>query len=241
MMRNVLLAFIAMFLVPVALAADPVEPNLTKLQKAIGDVVPDSVSPTAVPGIYEVLIGSQILYLSEDGGFVFQGELIDLGNQANLTADRRNGLRAKAIDAVGEDNMVIFAPDGKSQHTVSIFTDIDCGYCRQLHRQIADYTERGITVRYLMFPRAGVDSESYKKAVSVWCSENRKDAMTRAKAGEEIEPKSCDNPVEQQFALGSDLGVRGTPSIILESGEMVPGYVPADRLAQLLNEDGNNN
>jgi len=240
MMLKVLSACIALFFVPAVFAAEPVEPDLTKLQQAIGDVKPDAVNPTAVPGIYEVLLGSQILYLSKDGGFVFQGELIDLSNQANLTADRRNGLRAKAIDAVGEDNMVIFAPDGKSQHTVSIFTDIDCGYCRQLHRQIADYTDRGITVRYLMFPRAGVDSESYKKAVSVWCSEDRKDAMTRAKAGEEIEPKSCDNPVEKQFALGSDVGVRGTPSIILESGEMVPGYVPPDRLAQLLSEDDNN-
>ena len=239
MMHKVLSACIALFFIPTVFAAEPVEPDLTKLQQAIGDIKPDAVNSTAVPGIYEVLLGSQILYLSKDGGFVFQGELIDLSNQANLTADRRNGLRAKAIDAVGEDNMVIFAPDGKSQHTVSIFTDIDCGYCRQLHRQIADYTDRGITVRYLMFPRAGVDSESYKKAVSVWCSEDRKDATTRAKAGEEIEPKSCDNPVEKQFALGSDVGVRGTPSIILESGEMVPGYVPPDRLAQLLSEDDN--
>jgi thiol:disulfide interchange protein DsbC len=132
--------------------------------------------------------------------------------------------------------MVIFAPAEKTDHTVTVFTDIDCGYCRKLHNEITDYTQNGIKVRYLMFPRAGFNSESYHKAVSVWCAENRQEAMTRAKRGESVTPKKCPNPVQEQAELGQSLGVQGTPSIILENGQMIPGYVPAAQLAQMLDE-----
>jgi thiol:disulfide interchange protein DsbC len=133
--------------------------------------------------------------------------------------------------------MVVFPPAGPTKHTVTVFTDIDCGYCRKLHQEIADYNQQGIKVRYLMYPRAGVGSESYNKAVWVWCADDRQDAITRAKRGEEIPHKTCANPVKEQFELGQTLGVRGTPSIILENGQMVPGYVPAAQLAQMLDEN----
>ena len=236
-----------------ALAADPVAspapaptaaavpvpaklPDLTALQTALNGVKPDSIAPTALPGVYEVVLGAQVLYLSEDGRFALQGDLLDLSSHANLTENRRGELRSKAIAEVGENKMVVFAPEGSVKHTVTIFTDIDCGYCRKMHSQIADYLKEGIKIRYLWFPREGQNSEGFAKAVAVWCSDNRQEAMTKAKRGETVESKTCDNPVQAQFELGQKLGVRGTPSLFLESGEMLPGYVPPTQLAQMLAE-----
>ncbi len=228
-----------------ALAADPVpppapapfkQPDLAKLQAALNGAKPDSIAPTAIPGLYEVVLGGQVFYLSEDGRFAVQGDIVDLGSRANLTDERRGELRGKAIEAVGENNMVVFAPEGPVKYTVTIFTDIDCGYCRKMHSQIADYNKEGIKIRYLWFPREGVGSEAFDKAVAVSCADNRQEAMTRAKRGEKVESKPCDNPVQAQYELGQKLGVRGTPSMILESGEMLPGYVPPTQLAQMLAE-----
>jgi thiol:disulfide interchange protein DsbC len=135
---------------------------------------------------------------------------------------------------VPESEMVIFGADD-AKHTITVFTDIDCGYCRKLHREIDDYNKENIRVRYLFYPRAGVGSPSYDKAVSVWCADDRKQAMTDAKSGKTLESKSCDNPVKGHLVLGELMGVNGTPAIVLESGELLPGYVPAKRMAQMLN------
>ncbi|HHW76066.1 MAG TPA: DsbC family protein [Xanthomonadaceae bacterium] len=225
------------------LAADPEpasvpakQPDLAKLQAALNGEKPDSVAPAVIPGLYEVVLGGQVLYLSEDGRYVVQGDILDLGSRDNLTENRRGEMRGKAIEAVGENNMVIFAPEGSVKHTVTVFTDIDCGYCRKMHSQMTAYNKEGIKIRYLWFPREGIGSESFNKAVAVWCADNRQDAMTKAKRGENVERKTCDNPVQAQYELGQKLGVRGTPSLILESGEMIPGYVPPTQLAQLLAE-----
>ncbi len=225
------------------LAADPEpasvpakQPDLAKLQAALNGEKPDSVAPAVIPGLYEVVLGGQVLYLSEDGRYVVQGDILDLGSRDNLTENRRGEMRGKAIEAVGENNMVIFAPEGPVKHTVTVFTDIDCGYCRKMHSQMTAYNKEGIKIRYLWFPREGIGSESFNKAVAVWCADNRQDAMTKAKRGENVERKICDNPVQAQYDLGQKLGVRGTPSLILESGEMIPGYVPPTQLAQLLAE-----
>jgi thiol:disulfide interchange protein DsbC len=178
-------------------------------------------------------MGPEVIYVSSDGKYMLQGRLIDLENREDLTEPRRAAARKEAVAKIGEDNMVIFAPDDY-KHTVTVFTDIDCGYCRKLHREIADYEAEGVRIRYVFFPRAGLGSDSYKKAVAVWCSDDRRKALTDAKAGKDIEAKSCKNPVKDHMKLGELLGVTGTPSILLETGEMVPGYVPAKRLAALL-------
>jgi len=210
------------------------QPDLTKLQAAVNGEQPDSVAPAAVPGLFEVILGGQVFYLSEDGRFVLQGDLLDLDSRTNLTDRRRSELRLKVIETVNEKDMVVFAPEGVAQHTVTVFTDVDCGYCRKMHSQMAAYNKEGIKIRYLMFPREGINSDSFNKAVAVWCADSRQDAMTKAKRGEEIERKTCDNPVKAQFELGQKLGVQGTPSLILEGGEMIPGYMPPMQLAQLL-------
>lgn len=222
------------------LAAEPAQPDLSRLQSLLGEEKPDSVKPTAIPGLYEVMLKSKIVYLSQDGRFVIQGDLIDLKERTNLTEARLDTQRSKALAAIGEDQMVVFAPTEPAKHTITVFTDIDCGYCRKFHQEIADYNRNGIKVRYLMYPRAGIGSDSYDKAVAVWCSPDRRDAITRAKKGEAIEQKSCSNPVKEQYELGQALGVRGTPTIILEDGQLIPGYVPAARLAAMLDRGATN-
>ena len=222
-------------------AASLQQPDLTKLQAVLNGEKPTSVTPSALPGLFEVVIGGQVLYLSSDGRFVVQGEIIDLGSRANLTENRRGELRGKAIAAMNEKDMVVFAPEGTAKYTVTVFTDIDCGYCRKMHSQMADYNKEGIKIRYLLFPREGLHSESFNKAVSVWCADNRQEAMTKAKRGETVENKTCDNPVQAQYELGQNIGVRGTPSMVLDNGEMLPGYVPPTQLAQMLAENKDKN
>ena len=162
-----------------------------------------------------------------------QGTILDIKNRENLTEPRKTKARMAAIDAVGVDNMIVFAPENP-KHSITVFTDIDCGYCRKLHREIDQYNEAGIGVRYLFYPRAGVGSPSFKKAISVWCADDKRQALTDAKNGKDPAPKECENPVADHFKLGGLLGVSGTPAVVLDDGQMVPGYVPAERMAAFL-------
>lgn len=196
----------------------------------------DSVKPTDIEGLYEVMVGSDILYLSEDGKYLLQGHLIDLTARKDLTEAKLAHLRTAAIDKIGDDQTIIFKPED-SRYKVSVFTDIDCGYCRKLHSEMDKYLAEGITVQYLFYPRAGKGSESYKKAVSVWCAEDRNAALTSAKQGKTPEAKECDNPVDKHMALGAEFGARGTPMIVTEKGNILPGYVPAKQLAKALAEE----
>ena len=194
-----------------------------------------SIEPSPIAGIYEVLVGPQLYYVSADGKYLFSGKLFEVASRTDLTSPKEEKAKAAAIEAVGEDKMVIFSPKDY-KYTITVFTDIDCGYCRKLHSQIDEYNKLGIRVRYLMFPRAGIGSDSYKKAVSVWCSDDRKAALTRAKSGAKIEEKTCDNPVASEYALGQQVGVTGTPAIFLADGELVPGYVPPAKLEAMLKQ-----
>ncbi|MFZ1537563.1 MAG: DsbC family protein [Chromatiaceae bacterium] len=226
-------------------AADAASTIKKSLAKILPEYEVNSVHETPVPDLYEVLVGSDVIYVSKDGRYMVQGRMIDLVSKEDLTetsprlAEARKKEakeRVAAVDKLGEDTMIVFAPPGKAEHTITVFTDLDCGYCRKLHSEIDGYLAEGIKVRYLFFPRAGVGTPSFDKAVSVWCADDRKAALTDAKAGKAIPEKKCENPVKAQMELGEKLGVSGTPAIILESGEMVPGYVPPKRLAAMLNE-----
>ena len=203
------------------------------LAKVLPGVTPDEIRPSPMQGVSEVLVGPRLFYISNDGRYLLQGSLIDLETRKDISEERRKGIRLDAINEVGSDNMIVF-PAEKERHTITVFTDIDCGYCRKLHKEIDQFNAEGITVRYLMFPRSGIDTPSFDKAVSVWCADDRRAALTRAKAGEKIAPRKCDNPVKDQYELGGMLGVTGTPALILDNGELLPGYVPAKRLAQAL-------
>lgn len=199
------------------------------LAKLLPDVQPDRVTESEVAGLYEVAIGPQILYISKDGKYLVQGRILDIAGRKDLTEAKQAALRKQAVDAVGEDRMIIFSPK-EPKYSVTVFTDIECGYCRKLHSEIQSYLDEGIRVRYMAFPRAGLGSPAYQEAVAVWCSENRQQAMTDAKAGKKIPMNTCDNPVAEHMELGEKIGVSGTPALVLDNGEMVGGYLPAKRL-----------
>ena len=190
-----------------------------------------NISPSPITGLYEVIIPPRLYYVSADGKYLFNGDLIDIRRNQNISKIKRSKAVLDSVNALGEDAMIIFGkPDLK--HTVTVFTDIDCAYCRKLHSQIDEYNKRGIRIRYIAYPRAGVGSASFKKAEAVWCSKDRKAALTKAKNDLPVKSKKCDNPVAAEFALGNKIGIRGTPALVLEDGSIVPGYIPPARLAE---------
>lgn len=231
----------AIGLLPAAVAQVPGPPPSTDARTAVSkrfpEIRPEQLSPAPVPGLLEVRVGSKVAYVSADGRYLIQGEIIDLDTEVNITEQRRGTARRDALAEVSEASMVVFAPKSAPKHTVTVFTDIDCGYCRKLHRQIADYNARGIKVRYVAFPRSGPGTDSWKKAEQVWCSKDRQGALTRSKAGEVLKDKPCQpNPVAAHYQLGRDFGIQGTPAIVLESGEVIGGYLEPAELAKYLDE-----
>ncbi len=203
------------------------------LTKSLDGAKIDAIRESEIDGLFEVVIGPRLYYVSKDGRYLLQGHLIDLLTRTDVTETRLKQARIKALENMGEDEMIVFSP-AKPAHTITVFTDIDCGYCRRLHSQIDEYLKRGIRVRYMFFPRAGKDSESYDKAVAVWCAKDRRKALTGAKQGQVIEMKRCDNPVDEHMRLAQDFGVSGTPMIITDAGVVLPGYVPPDALERYL-------
>lgn len=236
----------AISLVPVMLVTSSLQAevldqdaDIQKVREGVGKILKNdnvsSIKPSGVKGLYEVMVGPQLFYVTADGKYLLSGKLYDIDKKEDLSTPKIEQAKASYIESVGDENMVIFAPK-EYKHTITVFTDIDCGYCRKLHAEIEDYNDLGIRVRYMMFPRAGIGSESYNKAVSVLCADDRNAAMTLSKAGKDIPSKSCDNPVRDHYELGKLLGVSGTPAIFLENGSMLPGYIPAKKMSTILSE-----
>ena len=205
------------------------------LQHLIPGQTPDSIAESVIPGLYEVSYGPDVLYITKDGRYVLEGDLLNTQTREDITEKIRSTARLKLINAVDPKSMIIFAPK-KVKHTVTVFTDVDCAFCRKLHSQIAQYNKDGIAIRYMAFPRSGVNTPSYYKAVAVWCSPDRHTALTRAKLGEPMKRVTCDNPVRQQMALADKLGVNATPTLILEDGSLISGYIPPDRMSKMLDK-----
>ena len=217
---------------------DPADQTIRHAFSAIfGPESVQEVKSTPVPGIREVVVDGQVIYATEDGRYILQGTLLDLQARRNLTEDSRGKLRAAAIAGLDEKDMIVFAPKGEVKHTITVFTDPDCPYCRKLHSEVPELNALGIKVRYLAFPRAGIPSPTYDKTVSIWCAKDRQAALTAAKEGAEVAPATCDNPVASELQLGMKLGVNGTPTIITDTGRTFPGYVPAKELAAALDGD----
>jgi thiol:disulfide interchange protein DsbC len=191
-----------------------------------------------LPGVYQVQVGSRVAYVSQDGRYLLQGDLYDLETSRNLTEVTRASSRIDMLAGVPADQMMVFSPaDGEPKHTITIFTDIDCGYCRQFHREIEQVNNLGIEVHYLFYPRTGPNTDSWAKAEKVWCSgpDLRNAALTRAKLGGQVPDATCDtNPVGSHWDLGHEIGVTGTPSVIAANGEIIGGYMAPDMLLQRL-------
>jgi len=200
------------------------------------EIRPEQIAPSPVQGLYEVRIGSKVAYVSADGKFLIQGEIIDLATDQNLTESRREGVRRDVLAGVSESGMVVFSPANPTS-TITVFTDVDCGYCRKLHKQIADYNAKGIKVRYMFFPRSGPGTESWTKAEQVACAKDRRGALTRSKQGEKLTDKVCQpNPVAEHYNVGRDFGLQGTPAIVLDSGELIGGYLDPVELLKYIAE-----
>lgn len=186
-------------------------------------------------GLFELISDGQIYYIDENAEYLVDGSLIRLSDRANLTDARLGGLHMGLIEQIGEESMLIYEPEKSATRSITVFTDISCGYCRRLHAEIETLLEEGVRVRYLLFPRAGLGSQGHKDLESVWCADDPLEAMTNAKAGGRIVPATCDTPIEQHVALAERVGLRGTPLIYTDSGEKVPGYREAAALASMVN------
>jgi thiol:disulfide interchange protein DsbC len=208
------------------------------IRSTINSTFPDieitGIKKSPVNGLYEVLLGPELVYATSDGRYVLQGDLIDMQHKRNLSEEQRSVGRMKILSGISSDEYIEYSP-AERKHTVYVFTDIDCGYCRKLHRDMPELNRRGIAVRYLAFPRAGISSATSKQMDSVWCASNRQKAMNEAKQGMKVSKNKCESPVARQFALGQDMGVRGTPAIFTEKGDSISGYLPPDKLLQALN------
>jgi thiol:disulfide interchange protein DsbC len=196
-----------------------------------------SMESTPVEGISEIVIetgrGGEVYYISNDGKYLLNGNMIETASRQDLTENKKSGIRKDIVAKFGQSERIDFFPD-EMKHHLTVFTDIDCGYCRKLHNQIDEYNALGIGISYLFFPRAGLKSPSYDKAVTVWCSDNKQEALTSAKTGITLENKTCDNPIEKQYMAGQAAGVTGTPALVLDNGKLMPGYLPPDALLQRL-------
>jgi thiol:disulfide interchange protein DsbC len=201
---------------------------------------PEDLRATPVPGIFELTHGTDISYISADAGYVFAGDMYKVTSTAefpNLSEVRRRELRLAMLARVPESQMLVYGP-ASAAHTITVFTDVDCPWCRQMHSEMAEYNRLGIRVRYLFYPRSGPDTESWAKAETVWCSADRKAAFTRATLGEKLKLAPCPgSPVARDYQLGRDIGISGTPGVVLESGDLIPGYLSPPQLIAHFKEE----
>jgi len=242
-MRKVLaMALMTLGLNGTLMAAEGAEERIIAQLKKVNEQIPvESVKPADMQGLYEVTLGSgETLFSDEKGEYFVVGQLYRYSDQdgfVNLTEQKAAVTRAAKVSAVSDGDKIVYAPQGEVKATINVFTDTTCPYCRKLHEEIPQLNEMGIQVNYLAYPRAGFGSPAYKEMQSIWCQpagKARAEAMHASKTGSRVDAKTCTNPVMEQMALGQAVGVNGTPAIVLEDGTLIPGYVPAKRLAAMM-------
>lgn len=214
--------------------AEAVDPPIDQVRKDLAGKMPgitaEMITPSVAPGLYQVQKGQDFGYVTRDGRYLIHGDMIDLATGEEVTERLRGEARMAVLKQFGPDQVIEFAPKDP-KYFITVFTDIDCGYCRKLHSEMKQYNDLGIGVRYLFFPRSGPNTPSFQQAQAVWCSTNRADALTAAKRGAHITaPSNCANPVQKHFEAGDALGINATPTLILPDGEVVRGYVRAQPL-----------
>lgn len=236
-MQAIIRSLLILLAMPGATAIAEVLPEYKFIEEAFPDTEITAVRPSGIMGLLEMEIGAELYYVSADGKYLFQGDIYDISRKLNLTESARSRARLEQVEAFDDSESVVFAADDPLA-TVTVFTDIDCGYCRKLHREIDQYNARGISVRYLFFPRSGPGTESWRKAEDVWCADDRQDALTRAKNNEKVESKNCDaSIVARHYEMVDVLALRGTPAILTEQGQLIIGYRTADEMLEILNSE----
>jgi len=228
---------------PLAMAGAPVDKAQLEKLRAVLEVpsmglTVGSVKTSEIPGLYEVqFTNGPLVYSTEQGDYFILGDLFSVGPEGyvNLAEKRRDGERVAKLDAVAEEDMIVFSPEGEPRAYITVFTDVTCFYCQKLHKEVPELNKRGVEVRYLAYPRAGVGSAGFNQLASAWCADNPQETLTKLKNKQSVPEKVCpENPIAAQYQLGQELGVRGTPAIITQSGQMIPGYQSADELVVTL-------
>jgi len=235
-----LTAVLLLFAVPASAQGNSAELQKVRdtVSEQFAEIDPQEIFESPIEGWYTIRKGAVIAYISADGRYLLQGDMIDLQDNTNLTEQARNDARVVMLSAVPDEDLIIFSPD-KVQHSVSIFTDIDCTFCRRLHAQIDDYMDQGIEIRYFLYPRNGPTSPSWAKAENVWCADNRNEALTLAKLDKEYPTHTCDSSiVSNHYLIGQDVGLRGTPAIVLDDGTLFSGYLPPAQLKEAIVASG---
>lgn len=221
----------------VTAAAEPI--SIDGIKKSLESVLPEvevsDIRVSKIPGLYQVMIGAEIFYVSSNGQYLLRGDLFDLANKVNLSEQDRTIARASILSEIPEGDYIEYAPE-KPGKAIYVFTDVTCPYCQKLQADVPALTGKGLTVRFLAFPRNGAGTPAFSHMESVWCSANRNQALTEAMAGKTVAAARCENPVEAQFALGQALGVRGTPAIYTDDGRLFAGYMPPDELVRVVND-----
>jgi thiol:disulfide interchange protein DsbC len=216
--------------------AQPADPRAAIAKKFGKEVKAEDVKPSPIPGIWEVPMGADVAYVSGDGKYIIAGDLYEIDTRVNITEQGRASGRAKLLSKLNDRDMIVFEP-AVAKHTITVFTDVECGYCRKLHSQIDQLTKLGVRVRYAAYPRSGPGTADWRKMEAVWCAKDRQGAITQAKLGQDIKSENCGaTPVAKQFQLGEDLGVRGTPAIFTKTGQYIGGYLPPADLVKELDE-----
>ena len=234
------LLFFAAAMVAAAPLAHADDAQLEQVRQKVGEMFdmidPEDVGPSPIDGWYTIHKGSIVAYISADGRYLLQGDLVDLDLQENLSENVRNESRRELMADVSDEQAIVFSPE-EVKYSVAIFTDIDCTYCRRLHAQMDQYLANGIEVRYLMYPRNGPASRAWTAAEEVWCASDRQDALTKAKMDQEFPTNECDaSMVQNHYVMGRDAGLSGTPAIVLDDGTLIAGYLAPDQLLAMLQQ-----
>lgn len=222
---------------PAVTAGSPEAEVLAALKQLDPAIDVGFIGAAPFAGFREVLVGGQVVYVSDDGRYLMQAQPFDLKTRQTASSQALLSFRRTQLDSVPQAERIVFAPPNAA-HTVTVFTDVECGYCRKLHNEIAELNKLGIAVEYLAFPRRGLESQDYKDMVSVWCASDRKRAMTDAKGGKRVAAKTCENPVATHYGVGQAIGVSGTPAVFAEDGTQLGGYLPPQAMRQALDRLG---
>jgi len=236
MLRTVVLSFLLLGAMPVSAPAEDYAALRKQLASRFPALANAKITPTPSPHLVQVVFGNDIAYATKDGRFLLLGEMVDVLTRTNLTRAEHERIQASAnpqvaslLRSLREDQMIIMGPS-RPKVTMTVFTDVDCTYCARFHLDVPELNRHGVRVRYLLYPRAGVGSDSYRRAIAVWCSSDRVKAIGRAKAGQPIAMKTCAHPVDKHIRLAEQLGVNGTPTIFLDNGRRIGGYMPARQM-----------
>ena len=221
---------------PAGHAGEVPEPVGDAVRSMVGEFEAGAVRASPVPGFYEVRARGEIVYVSADGLYLFHGNLYEVAKRRNLTEAARREVRRDVIGRMDEDSFIVFAPAGGTKHRLTVFTDVDCPYCAKFHREVPDLNARGVEVRYAAWPRTPPGTQSHDRSISVWCARDRHQAITDAKAGRDIADAACENPVQEHYETGRQLGVSGTPTLFTEDGTRIGGYVPYRALVDQLEQ-----